>query len=143
MATLISVQGSRGERPTGLFIVVVLEVLAGVRYLLDILIYPTLDLTSALLVALMLISFFVAYGLWHFAKWAWILSLVLSLFGVLSTTFLISIGGPTPGLLFQSIPSIIIDVVVIIILISRGVRGMFWGRKDVQHEEPIKAPQNP
>jgi hypothetical protein len=70
-----------------------LEAFAGVRYLLGVVAFPSLDITWMLLLALMLVSFLVAYGLWHLAKWAWIISFILSIFGVISTTSLLAIGG--------------------------------------------------
>lgn len=125
-------------------IVIILEAFVGVRYLIDLVAYPSFDFAWMLLLALMLISFLVAYGLWHFARWAWVISFVLSLFGVISTTYLLAIGGASGGMLFQSIPYIIIDVIVIIILLTRGVRDLFWGtRAGKALVAPSVAPQNP
>lgn len=119
----------RRERPIELTIVVILEAFAGVRYLLDIVAFPSFDITWALLSALMLVSFLVAFALWRFARWAWVVSLALSVFGVISTTSLLAIGGASESLLFQTIPSILIDILVIILLLTKGVRSLFWGKR--------------
>jgi hypothetical protein len=59
------------------------------KVLLDLAAFPSFDVMWMLLLALMLISFLVAYGLWHFAKWAWVISFILSIFGVISTISLL------------------------------------------------------
>lgn len=114
------------ERPITLLIAVVLEAFAGVRYLLDAIAFPSFDIIWVVLLALMIISFLVAFGLWRIARWAWVVSLALSLFGVISTVSLLAIGGATEYLLFRSIPSIVIDLFVVVMLLSKTVRGMFW-----------------
>lgn len=113
-------------------IVVILEALAGVLYLINIiaylLAYSTLDLASILFIALMLVSFLIAYGLWKLFRWAWVTSFVLSLFGVISTAFILAISGAPQDALFVAIPSIANDTLVIAILLTGGVRRLFWGR---------------
>lgn len=128
MGETVSARVVKRERPTGLFIVVLLEAFAGVRYLLDIIAYPSFDLAWILLIALMLISFLVAYGLWRIARWAWVISFALSIFGVVSTIFLLALGGVSEALLFVSVPSILIDDLVIVILLTKEVRSQFWSK---------------
>jgi uncharacterized membrane protein (DUF2068 family) len=76
----------------------------------------------------MLISFLVAYGLWRIARWAWVISFALSIFGVVSTIFLLALGGVSEALLFVSVPSILIDALVIVILLTKEVRSQFWSK---------------
>lgn len=126
-------------KPTELYIIVFLEAFAGVRYLIDIIAYMTFDPTTMLLIALMVISFLVAYGLWKFAKWAWVISFVLSLFGVISTASLLAINGASEDALFFAVPSIAIDILVIALLLVPEMRKLFWGGRAAK---ALQAPQS-
>ncbi len=137
------------DRPTELLIVVILEAFAGVRYLLNVLlslsaIASSPDFSWALYLLLMLVSFLLAYGLWHFAKWAWVIALALSILGVISTAPILLITYTSLDLLIAYVPSIALDLLTIALLLMKRLRGLFWGTRSSGDFAPAQAqPQNP
>ena len=111
-------------------IVSVIEALAGVFYLP----YVFLSLFSAdvffiLYLILAAISFAIAYGLSKLWRWAWYLSFILSIFGIITGSIsLIGIGLSETALL-QGMPRLVIDILVVGILLTNDVRSAFKLKK--------------
>jgi hypothetical protein len=137
------------DRPIELSVVVFLEVFVGIRYLLNVIIFlsvssPTPDYSWVVYLLLMLISFLVAYGLWNFARWAWLTAVALSVLGVVSTTSLLTFSDTSMALLFQYIPSIALDLLAIALLLMKRVKNLFWGaRTGNDLPSPAASPHNP
>ena len=78
---------SKQARPTGVAILVGLEILAGIItlvmsfYLLTLSYFPVNSVTF--FTGFGLVSFMLAYGLWNGRRWAWTLALILSAIGIL------------------------------------------------------------
>lgn len=86
--------------------------------LLNIMFSPVMMLLSCL-------NFAIAYGLWRIKKWAWFLSLILSVFGATSGIVALAFIGISESSLFGGAPMIILDIIVIIMLLSKDVRSVF------------------
>ena len=132
-------------RPTELTIVVILEAFAGLRYLLGVIAYSPTETIWTLNLALVLISFLLAYGLWRIARWAWIISLSLSILGVLSTFSILFANVELGTIFIHYLPSIILDAIVIVILLSKNIKSLFWGTRGGTASLPSDPtpPQNP
>lgn len=123
---------SKQARPTGVAIVVGLEILAGIItlvfsfYLLTLPYFPgnsVIYFTGFGLVSLML-----AYGLWNGRRWAWILALILSAIGILFWfANLLDIITVSPSTDWGSIINIAIYLVIILYLTRPQVRSFFMG----------------
>ncbi len=120
------------ERPIELKIVVFLEAFVAVRYL----IYAIVSFSasapmaaSLTYIALMAISILIAYGLWRFAKWAWVIAIALSVLGLVSIIPLLAMGGISIEMLWQYVPSIALDMLAIFLLFRKSVKSLFWVTK--------------
>jgi len=82
-------------------------------------------LTLMPLASLMVISFAIAYGLWKLKKWAWALSFSLSVFGIVSGLAVSFMVGFTESILFQNVPRLLIDLLVVFLLLTKDVRRAF------------------
>lgn len=110
--------------PSEVKIIAGIEGFSGLVYLVNFLALLSIML-SPILIILSCLSFGIAYGLWRIKKWAWFLSLILSVFGVVSGIIVLGLTGISEGTLFGGAPMIIIDFIVIIMLLSRDVRKVF------------------
>lgn len=109
--------------PSEVKIVAGIECFSGVMYLVNFL--GLLSIDSLLLLALCILSFGIAYGLWHLQKWAWFLSLSLSLLGAVGGIVVLVFMGISEYSLVGIVPKIILDMLVIFILITKDVRKVF------------------
>lgn len=117
-------------KPTGVTILVGLEVLAGIAalamslYLLTLPYFPGKAFTF--FTAFGLVNFLLAYGLWKGRSWAWTVTLVLSTLGIvfwLANIFeLITI---SPSTFWGSIINIVIYVTIIFYLTRPQVKAFF------------------
>ena len=79
------------------------------------------------------LDFVVAYGLWVGRKWAWVISIILSIFGIITAVFILFLR-PRAG----EVLALLIDLVIIFYLIQpRGEA--YFGRKSAA----VITPQAP
>lgn len=113
------------NRPTGIVILVVLQVLGALAFLLGgaaFLIFGGLLATlGGLLIILGLASFAVAWGLWTGKGWAWTVSLVLAALSVLLNIVGIARGD------YTDIIGIIIPLIIVYYLTRPHVK-VFYGK---------------
>ena len=117
-------------KPTGVTILVGLEVLAGIAalsmsfYLLTLPYFPGNALTF--FTAFGLVSLLLAYGLWRGRSWAWTVTLVLSTIGiVLWLSNILEIITIAPSTFWGSIINIAIYVAIIFYLTRPHVKAFF------------------
>lgn len=93
------------------------EILCGLIYLVYFLALP-----SFIYLLLSALSFIIAFGLWHLYKWAWFLCLSVSVVGMaLGISAIIALGAESLSMASK----IIIDLIVVLMLISKDVRNDF------------------
>ncbi|MGQ9760147.1 MAG: hypothetical protein ACUVQ5_06245 [Candidatus Methanomethylicaceae archaeon] len=103
-----------------------IEMLAGGIYAANSLSVLTFDIYLSITLAILsLLSFLIAYGLWRLAKWAWFSSITLSSFGIIGGILSILFTGLTESFLFATLPKIFIDLIVVMILLTKDVRVAF------------------
>ena len=110
--------------PSEVKIIAGIEAFSGLVYLVNFLALLSI-MFSPILIFLSFLSFAIAYGLWHIQKWAWLLSLILSIFGAGSGIFVLAFTGVSESSLLGGAPMIILDVIVVIMLLSKDVRRAF------------------
>ncbi|MCX8182157.1 MAG: hypothetical protein N3D12_03455 [Candidatus Methanomethyliaceae archaeon] len=110
--------------PSEVKIIAGIEGFSGLVYLVNFLAFLNITL-SPMLIILSCLSFTIAYGLWRIKKWAWFLSITLSVFGVISGIIVFALTGVSESSLFGGAPMIIIDIIVIIMLLNKDVRKTF------------------
>jgi hypothetical protein len=117
---------STSVRPIAVKLLVVLDVVLGVLALLPLLFpqirpFPTFGIVNDLgSIAFALISFILAYGLWSGRRWAWVFSLIFSLFGIAASIFALFVR-PRTG----EFVSLVIDLVIVYLLMQPGVQRYF------------------
>lgn len=110
--------------PSEIKIIAGIEVFSGLVYLVNFL--ATIGIAfSPVMMLLSCLNFAIAYGLWRIKKWAWFLSLILSAFGATSGIVALAFIGISESSLFGGAPMIILDIMVIIMLLSKDVRSVF------------------
>jgi len=137
---------SSSTRPTSVTVLVALQILVGVLALLSgaaalfvrILLpeafpqirpfHATLFVAGVVFVVFAVLDFVVAYGLWTGKKWGWVLSLVLSILGVISAVFSLFLR-PRVGQFL----ALLIDLAIILYLMQPRVQAYF-GRRPVRIE---------
>ncbi|MBC7113486.1 MAG: hypothetical protein H5T34_05675 [Candidatus Methanomethyliales bacterium] len=110
--------------PSEIKIIAGIEAFSGLVYLVNFLVLLSI-IFSPILLFLCCLSFTIAYGLWRIKKWAWFLSLILSIFGAGSGIFVLAFTGVSESSLLGGAPMIILDVIVVIMLLSKDVRRAF------------------
>lgn len=110
--------------PSEIKIIAGVEGFSGLIYLVNFLVLLSVTF-SPVLIFLSFLSFAIAYGLWRIKRWAWFLSLSLSIFGVISGMIVLAMTGISESYFFGGAPMIIIDVIVIMMLLSKDVRSAF------------------
>jgi hypothetical protein len=95
-----------------------LEIFSGLIYLIYFSVFY-----SPILLIMSIISFIIAFGLLRLYKWAWFLCLLISLFGVISGILITII--EWYYIAISAFPKIIIDIMVILMLLSKDVRKEF------------------
>ncbi|MGF3499428.1 MAG: hypothetical protein ACQXXL_07375 [Candidatus Methanosuratincola sp.] len=106
-------------------ILAAIEAFAGVSYVLYLIRFQTIDPFVALPLIMAMVSFVIAYGLYKIKRPAWFLSMGFSLFGLIFG----SAGVLLVGLTFESalvdLPKLLLDLITILLLISKDVRKAF------------------
>ncbi len=110
--------------PSEIKIIAGVEGFSGLIYLVNFLVLLSVTF-SPILMFLSFLSFAIAYGLWRIKRWAWFLSLSFSIFGVISGMIVLAMAGISESYFFGGAPMIIIDVIVIMMLLSKDVRSAF------------------
>jgi len=76
------------------------------------------------------LDFVVAYGLWVGRKWAWVISIILSIFGIITSVFTLFLR-PRAG----EVLALVIDLVIMFYLIQPRVQAYF-GRRTIADISP-------
>ena len=106
-------------------ILAAIEAFAGVSYLLYLIRFETMDPFIALPLAMAVVSFGIAYGLYKIKRPAWLLSMGFSLFGLIFGSAGLLIVGLTFESALVDLPKLILDLITIFLLLSREVRKAF------------------
>lgn len=107
-------------------IVTVVEGIAGILYVLNLIAFPFMYLTMTVTAIMAFFSFLIAYGLWKIKKWAWLLSISLSILGLVSGILVLLALAASNSALLWTAPALIIDLMVILTLLTKGVRPTFF-----------------
>jgi len=105
------------NRPLGVTIIAILMIIVGILSIAGGAILFLLG--GFVLVAVGIASIVVAYGLWKGKRWAWIITLILSVIGLISGIIYLALGK------FQEIGHVIINGVIIYYLYRPNVKAFF------------------
>jgi uncharacterized membrane protein (DUF2068 family) len=78
------------------------------------------------------VDFVVAYGLWVGKRWAWVISIILSVFGIITAVFTLFLR-PRAG----EVLALLIDLVIIFYLIQPRVQA-YYGQKSTAVVTPTE-----
>ena len=121
----------REVRPTGVTLLVILEILAGIiafgMIFYVLLIQATFPINSVIYFTLIgSVSLILAYGLWSGRSWAWTATLILSTIGILFwLANLLDIITVSPSIDWGSIINIVIYLIIIFYLTRPHVKAFF------------------
>lgn len=148
----------RPTRPTGVTILTVLQILSGIGDILigTILLFATLVLgvlgggvlapafllLGLLAFAMGIFSFVLAYGLWTGKGWAWILSIIGAIIGLVLGVLGLFVGGLTLESLADLVP-IILSVLILAYLNTNTVRAFFGRPVRMPLFRPVARPMVP
>jgi len=85
--------------------------------------HPTLFIAGVVFMIFAILDFVIAYGLWVGKKWAWVLSLMLSVFGIVTAVFSLFLR-PRIGEFF----ALVIDLGIVFYVIQPRVQAYFGRR---------------
>lgn len=114
----------KSNLPSEIKIIAGIEGFSGLVYLVNFLVLFSATFSTPLIL-LSFLSFTIAYGLLRIKKWAWFLSLILSIFGVVTGILVLAFTGISESSIFGRAPMIIIDFILILMLLSKDVRNTF------------------
>ncbi|MEM3621056.1 MAG: hypothetical protein QXU33_00510 [Candidatus Methanomethyliaceae archaeon] len=117
-------KSKRSSVPSEIRIIAGIEGFSGLVYLVNFLALLSVTFSPTLML-LSFLSFTIAYGIWSIKKWAWFLSLILSIFGVVTGILVLAFTGISESSIFGRAPMIIIDFILILMLLSKDVRNTF------------------
>jgi hypothetical protein len=109
---------SQKHRPLGITIIAILAVLSGLAWLANGAIFLIVGIGIAYL-AIGIACFFVAYGIWIGRDWAWTITLIVSVIGIILGISSLAIGN------VGSIVNVIIFAVIIYYLYRPNVKAYF------------------
>lgn len=114
----------QSNRPLGVTIIAILAILGGIGSLLSgftvLVILPIIGLVlGSILIIIGLAYFAVAYGLWKGLSWAWSITLIISIIGIIVGLGSIIVGNV--GAIFH----VIVNIIVIYYLYRPNVRAYF------------------
>ena len=110
----------QNNRPLGVTIIAILAILGGIGSLVGgIALVAIIPLLGAALIIIGLAYFGVAYGLWQGLKWAWIITLIVTVIAFIS-----GLGSIIVGNVGASIP-VIINAIIIYYLFRPNVKAYF------------------
>lgn len=124
VSSAVNSDSRKTKPPSEVKIIVGIEAFSGVVYLVNFVALLSMEFSIMSLI-LCCLSFVIAYGLWRVQKWAWLLSFLLSVFGVISGVVVLAISGLYESSIFGRLPMIIIDLLVVGMLLSKDVRVTF------------------
>ena len=110
----------QNNRPFGVTIIAILAILGGIGSLVGgIVLVAIIPLLGAALIIIGLAYFGVAYGLWQGLKWAWIITLIVTVIAFIS-----GLGSIIVGNVGAAIP-VIINAIIIYYLFRPNVKAYF------------------
>ncbi len=110
----------QNNRPLGVTIIAILAILGGIGSLVGgIALVAIIPLLGAALIIIGLVYFGVAYGLWQGLKWAWIITLIVTVLAFIS-----GLGSIIVGNVGAAIP-VIINAIIIYYLFRPNVKAYF------------------
>jgi hypothetical protein len=110
----------QNNRPFGVTIIAILAILGGIGSLVGgITLVAIIPLLGAALIIIGLAYFGVAYGLWQGLKWAWIITLIVTVIAFIS-----GLGSIIVGNVGAAIP-VIINAIIIYYLFRPNVKAYF------------------
>ncbi|CAN5733812.1 hypothetical protein BH23THE1_BH23THE1_27910 [soil metagenome] len=110
----------QNNRPLGVTIIAILAILGGIGSLVGgIALVAIIPLLGAALIIIGLVYFGVAYGLWQGLKWAWIITLIVTVIAFIS-----GLGSIIVGNVGAAIP-LIINAIIIYYLFRPNVKAYF------------------
>lgn len=110
----------QNNRPLGVTIIAILAILGGIGSLVGgIALVAIIPLLGAALIIIGLVYFGVAYGLWQGLKWAWIITLIVTVIAFIS-----GLGSIIVGNVGAAIP-VIINAIIIYYLFRPNVKAYF------------------
>ncbi len=110
----------QNNRPFGVTIIAILAILGGIGSLVGgIALVAIIPLLGAALIIIGLAYFGVAYGLWQGLKWAWIITLIVTVIAFIS-----GLGSIIVGNVGAAIP-VIINAIIIYYLFRPNVKAYF------------------
>ena len=109
---------SQKHRPLGVTIIAILVVIGGILFLFSGIVLLIIGI-GILLIALGIAYFVMAYGLWNGRGWAWTITLILSVIGIIIAIVSIAAGN------VAAIINVIIHGIVIYYLYRPNVKAFF------------------
>lgn len=106
-------------------ILAAIEAFAGVSYILYLIRFQNIDLFITLPLVMATISFGIAYGLYKIKRIAWFLSMGFSLFGLIFGSAGMLLMGLTLESALLDLPKLLLDLITILLLLSKDVRQAF------------------
>lgn len=111
--------------PAEVKILSLIEAFAGISYIFYILRMPALDMFLALPLAMSILSFWIAYGLYKIKRLAWFLSMGFSLLGLVFGGIGFILSGITIESALLDLPKLLLDLLTIALLLVKDVRKAF------------------
>jgi hypothetical protein len=106
------------RRPLGVTIIAILNIIVGIIAISTGLLFLIVGV-GIVLIVIGLANFVMAYGLWKGRRWAWTITLILSVIGIISSAVSIASGN------FGAVIGIILYAVIIYYLYRPNVKGFF------------------
>ena len=112
--------GAGDERPLGVTILAILQILGGILMLLGgmlgmiiILVFPILGIIFVVMLVIGIIELFVGYGLWGMKSWAWTWAMVINILNIILYIIQLDIVG------------LIIPLIIVIYLNQPDIKSRF------------------
>lgn len=116
---------NKASVPGEVKILAAIEAFAGLSYILYLIRFQTIDPFVVLPLFMAAISFGIAYGLYRIKRAAWYLSMGFSLFGLILGSAGMLLMGLTLESALVDVPKLLLDLITILLLLSKGVRQAF------------------
>jgi uncharacterized membrane protein (DUF2068 family) len=106
------------QRPLGVTIIAILMIISGIALISTGAVLLVVGI-GVVPIALGIASFVVAYGLWEGKRWAWTITLIISVISIISAIVSLAYGG------YGAIINIIINAIIIYYLYRPNVKAFF------------------
>lgn len=124
-SVLSTMPKNKASVPGEVKILAAIEAFAGLSYILYLIRFQTIDPFVVLPLVMAAISFGIAYGLYRIKRTAWFLSMGFSLFGLIFGSAGMLLVGLTLESALMDLPKLILDLITILLLLSKDVRQAF------------------